>query len=127
MSVSGEKRKKQRIDANLKVAVTFPQEDGSNRVANLESLNISTSGIYFKSDHFIEPMTKLGMSLELPVVGDGSTESPEAKCEGIVVRILPEFEAEGVSDYEVAVFFTHIDDKGLNYLEEHIASIMATS
>ena len=127
MSDGGEKRKSQRIDANLKVAVSLPQADGSSKVTNLESLNISTSGIYFKSDHFIEPMTKLGMSLELPVAGDDSTESPEAKCEGIVVRVLPEFEAEGVSDYEVAVFFTHIDDEGLDYLEDHIASIMAAS
>ncbi len=127
MSDGSEKRKSQRIDANLRVAVTLPQADGTNKVSNLESLNISTSGIYFKSDHFIEPMTKLGMSLELPVAGDDSTESPEANCEGIVVRVLPEFEAEGVSDYEVAVFFTHIDDEGLNYLEEHIASIMTTS
>ncbi|MCP4146004.1 MAG: PilZ domain-containing protein [bacterium] len=127
MSDGSEKRKSQRIEANLKVAVSLPQADGSSKVTNLESLNISTSGIYFKSDHFIEPMTKLGMSLELPIAGDDSTELPEAKCEGIVVRVLPEFEAEGVSDYEVAVFFTHIDGKGLDYLEDHIASIMAAS
>lgn len=127
MSDGSEKRKSQRIDANLKVAVTLPQADGTSKVTNLESLNVSTSGIYFKSDHFIEPMTKLAMSLELPLVGTDSTEIPEANCEGIVVRVLPEFEAEGVDDYEVAVFFTHIDEEGLNYLEEHIASIMTTS
>jgi hypothetical protein len=127
MTNGKELRKSQRIDANLKIEITLPQGDGNSVVSNLESLNISTSGIYFRSDHFIEPMTKLGMSLQLPLSGDNTAEIPEAKCEGLVVRILPEFEADGIDSYEVAVFFTQIEEDGLDFLEQHIASIMATN
>ncbi len=123
-----DRRKGHRVDASLKLEVSIPRPDGSQEPVSMETLNISSSGIYFKSDHFIEPMTKLDMALELPTHkdADGRTDQIDtAHCEGIVVRVLPETEGPDVTSYEVAVFFTQIDEEGVRHLSDHINMLLA--
>ena len=55
----------------------------------------------------------------------GGIELAPVPCEGLVVRIRPEIEVDGCDDYEVAVFFTHIEAAGAANLEKHIALLMA--
>lgn len=128
MAEHDERRRAQRVDANLNLEIQLPQADGSVETASLETVNISTSGVYFKSDHYIEPMTKLAMELEVSVPGDGDG-APESTalvpCEGLVVRSVPETEVEGCDAYEIAVFFTHIDSEGMANLERHIEMLLA--
>ena len=123
-----DRRKSKRINANLKLEVELPRVDGSADKATLETINISSSGVYFKSDHFIAPMTKLAMEFEVTVpAADGSAkvELAPVPCEGLVVRTQPETEVDGCDVYEVAVFFTHIDPAGSAILERHIALLIA--
>jgi len=118
------RRKADRVNANLKLEVKVPRVDGSQDTATLETINISSSGVYFKSGHFIEPMTKLAMVLEVSVPGDAGSDAPvlaPVPCEGLVVRVRPEVETEGCDQYEVAVFFTHIEAEGSANLERHIS------
>ena len=122
-----DRRQSQRVDANLNLEVKLPRSDGSEEVASLETINISSSGVYFKSDHFIEPMTKLAMELEVLVPSGSEDEGREialVPCEGLVVRLTPEIETEGCDSYEVAVFFTNIEPEGLQILERHISLLM---
>lgn len=124
-----ERRRAQRVDARLKLEIRLPREDGSLAPTTLETLNISTSGVYFQADHFIEPMTKLDLELELPVparAGDGAGVA-SCHCEGIVVRVIPEEPAPPPARYEVAVFFTHFDPEALEALEDHIQMLLAAS
>ena len=117
-----DRRKSNRFDANLKLEVKVPRVDGSLDTATLETINISSSGVYFKSGHFIEPMTKLAMVLEVTVPGGdgGQVNTAPVPCEGLVVRVRPEAETAGIDEYEVAVFFTHIEAEGAVNLEQHI-------
>lgn len=122
-----DRRQSQRVDATLNLEVKLPRPDGSETLASLETINISSSGIYFKSDHFIDPMTKLAMELEVLVPDvDGGAEKSTAlvPCEGLVVRVTPEAETESCDSYEVAVFFTNIQPEGLETLERHIALLI---
>jgi hypothetical protein len=122
-----ERRKTQRVDATLKLEVQIPRDDGELQAASLETLNISSSGIYFRSDRFLEPMTKLEMVLELPISAGTDQSGPEiaaVPCEGIVVRVTPEEEQEGCDHYEIAVFFTGIDEEGILHLEQHVALLL---
>jgi hypothetical protein len=122
-----DRRKSNRVNANLKLEVTLPRPDGSREISTLETINISSSGIYFRSDHFIEPMTKLAMEIEVsvPLAGNpGQTELAPIPCEGLVVRTQPDAPDEKCSSYEVAVFFTHIDAIGSANLEKHIALLI---
>ena len=122
-----ERRKSNRINANLKLEVKLPRVDGTQDIATLETINISSSGVYFKSGHFIPPMTKLALVLEVTVPaadGSGGVELAPVPCEGLIVRIRPETEVEGCDDYEVAVFFTHIEAEGAATLEKHVALLI---
>ena len=121
-----DRRRRQRVDARLKLAVQVPRPDGGLDQAHLETLNISSSGVYFESDHFIEPMTKLDLRMELPIPSDGAggARTVSVRCEGIVVRVTPEAAAREVHRYEVAVFFTHFEPDALARLEEHIALLV---
>ena len=122
-----ERRRAERLDANLKLEVQLSGDGSANAVANLETINISSSGVYFKSDHFIEPMTKLVMELEVCVPtdeGDQADEKALVPCEGIVVRTNPEGETVDCTDYEIAVFFTQIKPEGMATLERHITLLM---
>lgn len=123
-SQSDERRRSLRVDAALKLEVKLPFDGGAHELANLETLNISSSGVYFKSDHFIEPMTKLNMEIELPGDSDYGGKTAIASCEGIVVRVIPESESSGEVSYEVAVFFTRIDDDGIEHLQRHISQLL---
>ena len=122
-----ERRLAIRVEANLNLEVRLPRPDGSEAVASLETINISSSGVYFKSDHFIEPMTKLAMELEVLVPAesdDRARETALVPCEGLVVRISPEAETESCDKYEIAVFFTNIQPEGLEILERHISLLI---
>jgi len=121
------RRRAERVNARLKLEVTVPRDDGSQEAATLETINISTSGIYFKADHFIEPMTKLAMVLEVSVPSDSGPDGfvlAPVPCEGLVVRIQPETAMDSPSEYEVAVFFTNIDAEGAANLEKHISLLI---
>ena len=126
MSDIGERRRSQRVDAKLRMELQVG-DDGQERSAELETLNISTSGVYFVSDHFLAPMTKLALGLEVAVPGAGENQNDHAlvQCQGLVVRSQPEEpQAEGTT-YEVAVFFTWIEPEGQAILEEHINLLVA--
>jgi len=43
----------------------------------------------------------------------------------MVVRSTPEVEDPACADYEIAVFFTHVDDDSTAALEEHISAVLA--
>ncbi len=122
-----ERRKSDRVNARLKLEVKVPRDDGSQETATLETINISSSGIYFKADHFMEPMTKLAMVLEVSVSSESGADDFDlapVPCEGLVVRIRPETATDDCSEYEVAVFFTNIDAEGSANLEKHISLLM---
>lgn len=127
MAEHNERRRAQRVDASLNLNVRLSGDDGAVATASLETINISTSGIYFRSDHFIEPMTKLAMDIEVtvPAERDGGTDLATVSCEGLVVRSSPEVEVAGTEDYEIAVFFTHVADDGLANLERHIGLLLS--
>ncbi len=120
------RRRSTRVNANLNLEVKVALADGSETTVNLETINISSSGVYFKSDHFIEPMTKLGMELEVCVPDDNNEcgGSELVACEGLVVRSSPEAPTEGCDQYEIAVFFTTIEPEGMQSLEKHISLLV---
>jgi len=125
-----DRRRAQRMNANLNLEIKLPRPDGSLEIEKLETINISSSGLYFRSSHFIEPLTKMAMVLDVTVPSEstpGETSIAPVPCEGIVVRTIPEAETEGCDDYEVAVFFTHLQSDGSLNLERHIGLLMADS
>jgi hypothetical protein len=119
-----ERRRSQRVSASLPLKVHLEAGGGLDAGAtDLETINISASGVYFRSRRYLEPMTKLAMSLELAVGGtpERPTEHALVQCQGLVVRTQPEQEQPDGGEYEVAVFFTWIEPEGQAILHEHIS------
>ncbi|MDD5720200.1 MAG: PilZ domain-containing protein [Candidatus Krumholzibacteria bacterium] len=118
-----ERRRSQRVTAHLPLQLYLDRDStAGDQATALETINISASGVYFRSPVFIEPMTKLDLALEVTVPGDagGPAQPALVRCQGLVVRIQPEAELPRGSEYEVAVFFTWIEPDDQSILQEHI-------
>ena len=123
MADHGERRRSQRVDARLRLRVYLDPDAENAEATDLETINISTSGVYFRTEHYLAPMTKLALGLELAVPGAAGGSDRDlalVQCQGLVVRIQPEAEVPAGGEYEVAVFFTWIEPDGQSILEEHI-------
>jgi hypothetical protein len=113
-----ERRKSVRIPAKLAMEIKISGKDS----APAQSINVSANGVYFSSPTFIPVLTKLEVNLSLPAAG----EDPASKmirlisCEGVVVRTEPEKEQPGLSNYEIACYFTSINAKDKDYLDSYI-------
>jgi c-di-GMP-binding flagellar brake protein YcgR len=116
---SSERRKSQRVEANLAVTVRGGPGEAKGR-----ALNISTNGIYFESPYFLEPLTKVRLELVIPE-SDPSKEESIVTCDGVVVRVEPERKAPDISAYRIAIFFTLVSDSSQKKLDRYIRSRMS--
>ncbi len=117
--IETERRKAQRVEANLAVTVT-----GGPGTAQGKALNISRSGIYFESPHFMEPLTKVRLELRVPLP-DPKRSDASVTCDGIVVRVEPEKKDPAISRYRVAILFTYVNEISLKSLDRFIKSRLA--
>lgn len=79
--------------------------------------NISCSGVLCRMDKNLPLMEKLFISIELP---DGDGDAYSLECEGVVVRTEPfECECNG-SEYQVAIFFTHLEDDTRHRISQYV-------
>ncbi len=113
-----ERRKSDRVDAALHINLHIDLDGYETSESDLEALNVSSSGVYFRSDTYIEPMTKLALNFDVPL---GDDKFGRVDCEGIVARVIPEIPDPEIDQYEVAVFFTTIDADSLHNLEKYVA------
>ena len=114
----GERRKSERVDATLALNLHLDVPGMAEGLAP-ETINVSSTGVYFRSTRYVEPMTKLSLNFDVPTDESGTTST--VRCEGIVARVIPEIPAPDVEYYDVAVFFTVIDADSLSHLESYIA------
>jgi hypothetical protein len=90
---------------------------------HVETINVSANGVYFASRGYIAPLTRVEIVLVLPEPGGAASGATrEVSCEGVVVRTEPESPREGVSRYDIACFFTSIDEADRTHLESYILS-----
>jgi hypothetical protein len=115
-----ERRKAQRVEANLAVTVK-----GGPAEAKGKALNVSTNGIYFESPHFIEPLTRVRLELLVPDPGP-SKRDLTVTCDGVVVRVEPERKDPSVPAYRVAIFFTYVPDASQKTLDRYIRARLSS-
>ncbi len=101
-----ERRGSVRIPARLAMEIRV----GGGDVARAETVNVSANGVYFVSTFYIAPLTKLRITLDL--VMDAGREGPRESvaCDGVVVRTQPEVPGPGVSEYQIACYFTDVSN-----------------
>jgi hypothetical protein len=112
-----ERRKSPRAQAELRVQLSG--SDSRQESITVSTLNVSTGGVYVEVPRFIEPLTKLFLTMLVP--GPTPGEEPIfVDTEAIVVRTSPEKAQEGVDRYEIACAFLNLGDEHRDILNRYI-------
>jgi c-di-GMP-binding flagellar brake protein YcgR len=114
-----ERRKSARVDARLSMRLKGARADGDLTQIVTESQNISASGVYCLSPHYLAPLSKVDLAMVLPRLPGGRGTKDIINCEGIVVRCeasAPRSEGE----YQLACVFTDLDPRRRERIEEFV-------
>lgn len=114
-----ERRVNLRVDARLSMRVEGAPDGGPSAKIVTESQNISASGVYCLSSHFLPPLSKVQLTIVLPKLPGHAHSQELIKCEGIVVRCesLPR---KGEPHYQLACMFSGLERPKQQILEEFV-------
>lgn len=113
-----ERRRKPRADARLSMRVEGVQDGQSAQVVT-ESQNISASGVYCTSSHYLAPLSKVALTIVLPKLPGTRGAQDLVKCDGIVVRCEPTTRRSD-RKYELACMFSGLDERRRALLDEFV-------
>ena len=115
-----ERRHSTRADANLSMRVEGRPTDGELTMVETESQNISSSGVYCTSPHYLAPLSKVALTIVLPGRSGASGRSSLVKCSGIVVRCLPVGARAQAGGYQLACSFIALDQRHQAAIDEFV-------
>jgi len=110
-----ERRLSRRADIQLPLKIA-----GTGFRYTTDTKNISSSGLYCRLDRFIPLMTKLEVTMLVPVFIRNRKVEKEIICSAVVVRIEPEDEQPDGTVYYAGFFFTAIKDKDRKLIEQYV-------
>jgi len=114
-----ERRRSSRADARLSMRVEGAPDDGDRTQIVTESQNISASGVYCSSSHYLAPLSKVALTIVLPRLPGGRGAKELIKCEGIVVRCDPPVRRAD-KRFELACMFSGLDERRRMLLDEFV-------
>jgi len=112
-----ERRKHRRAAIELPLDIDHGREE--KRVIKASTVNLSAGGFYCKVPFYLPVCTKLKISMTIP--GKKGQGNHVIKCEGTVVRVVPEKPSPNQPFYEIGCFFSDIDDVDRLLIEQYIA------
>lgn len=115
-----ERRRMSRADAQLSMRVEGGGTDGTLLPIVTESRNISGSGVYCLSPHYLAPLSKVALTIVLPAVPGRTPSQRLLKCEGVVVRCQADDKARKDRTYELACSFLDLEAAARDRLEEYV-------
>ena len=115
-----ERRRMERADARLSMRLEPMRDVGARAHVVTESQNISASGVYCKSSHYLSPLSKVDLTIVLPKLPGARGAKELIKCEGIVVRCEPASARKAEKAYELACMFSDLDERRRMLLEEFV-------
>ena len=114
-----ERRRSERVDAQIALKLSGPQEALPAESVTTESINVGAEGVYCHLNHFIAPLTKLQLTMVLPIRGrKGQVKNEVVNTNAVVVRCQPA--GTDVGGYRIACFFTDLDDGARAVLDEYV-------
>ncbi|OGF15225.1 MAG: hypothetical protein A2W00_06445 [Candidatus Eisenbacteria bacterium RBG_16_71_46] len=119
-SRKAERRGRPRADVRLSMRLEGAPEDGAQAQIVTESQNISASGVYCHSSHYLAPASKVAMTLVLPRMPGAGTVQELIKCEGIVVRCEPSRAGRGDAGFQIACAFSGLDERRRLLIDEFV-------
>ena len=121
-----ERRRSTRVDARIALKLSGGDETFPAESITTESINVGAEGVYCHVGRFIAPLTRLHVTMVLPLKGrKGQVKNEIVKAQGVVVRCQPSGTEDG--GYRIACFFTGLDPSTRETLEEYVKQHSATS
>jgi c-di-GMP-binding flagellar brake protein YcgR len=111
-----DRRQHPRADARLAAGV---RASAGTELLSVTTLNVGAGGVYVEVPHFIEPLTKLELVLELPT----ATGSARVQTEAIVVRTQPDHADPQVSRYQIACAFLALSAADREALQQYVGAL----
>ena len=115
-----ERRRMSRADAQLSMRVEGGATDGGSVPIVTESRNISGSGVYCYSPHYLPPLSKVALTIVLPAVPGRNPSQRLLKCEGLVVRCQSSEGTKKERAYQLACSFLGLEAGVRDRLEEYV-------
>ena len=109
-----------RADAQLSMRVEGGTADGAMLPIVTESRNISGSGVYCLSPHYLAPLSKVALTIVLPAVSGRTPSQRLLKCEGVVVRCQADEGARRKRSFQLACSFLDLESGIRDRLEEYV-------
>lgn len=121
-----ERRRATRADARLSMRVEgAPSEEALAQIVT-ETQNISSSGVYCHSPHYLAPLSKVALTIVLPGMPGRNGARRLLKCEGIVVRCMAADRVAARSTgarggYQLACSFISLGDPTRRLLDDYVS------
>lgn len=115
-----ERRRMSRADAQLSMRVEGGSTDGALTPIVTESRNISGSGVYCNSPHYLAPLSKVALTIVLPEVPGRKRSQRLLKCEGVVVRCQGGEGARRDRTYALACSFLGLESDARAMLDDYV-------
>lgn len=115
-----ERRKHKR--ASLEIPLDMQSPDGKHKSFTAKTINLSAGGFYCKVPLFVQVLTKLKISMVVPIKESAGRERDHViACGGTVVRTVPEKATAAVKSYEIGCFFTDMTTYDRLIIEQYLA------
>jgi hypothetical protein len=117
-----ERRRAPRAPVNVEMELGGDGAGAEGALAT-ESLNLSAEGVYCTTPRYIAPLTRLELTLLIPNDGDDPRGGKRVvRCEAVAVRSYPERESTSCRAYELACYFTSMEEDDRRALREFLAA-----
>lgn len=117
---SSERRTSTRADAQLSMRLDAAVATDAVPEFVTETQNISASGVYCYSPHYLAPLSKVGLTLVLPPLAGARRGDQLLKCEAVVVRCQQAAKVRTSPLYELACSFLGLEDGHRRLLDDYV-------
>ncbi len=104
--MDSERRRHKRVNIRLSASIGTKTDDPKVTIPSALILDLSLGGAYCEVDRFVEPLTKVLLTIDFEPPGETDSRGEMAVCRGVVVRTEPE--AGGADRYRMGILFTEI-------------------
>jgi hypothetical protein len=120
ISKHSERRKFPRFDVRIPLNLSFSRAKVEETL-DATSINVSMNGVYCTVNRYLPLFDKVLITFVIPEK-IGNSCNIVSQCEGIVVRIEPENEEPGRTEYKVALYFHNLSQEERNLLHVLIST-----
>jgi hypothetical protein len=115
-----DRRQSPRFNVHVPLSLSISGAEQTETV-NATAANVSMNGVYCTVNCYLPLFDKILITFVLPEESEDSYHLV-SQCEGVVVRIDPEEETPGCSEYQVALYFNNLSESERDLLQTIIST-----